>query len=328
MHVLIAALHGILTNQTDPSWPDKFDAWMYHRDPEVKVLKKKYRAGPFPRWNCWFKDPFLARSLANEIELFLNQPIECQSPSESSSRTTHEPRTLSGHVSDSEHTPPPNRAVSNPTPALSRPPVWFVAHSNGAVIALLTAKRLIAHGYQVGGLILTGAACEADVAKNGVLEWWSDGVLGNAIAYSSVDDHVLPGRGIYRLLAWPYGSLGRTGWLLDGKPVDEWPGQIFTRWFPGGHSTYFSPQNIENTFEQICEDIESSSSSFLHGNVCTSESGGMRRTPNASRQRTRLEPGEAFGVRRIPALLHRQSRSGANRKCSHAHASSPINTGL
>jgi hypothetical protein len=71
MRTIIAAIHGILTNQTDPSWPDKFDAWMAQRDPEVKVLKKEYAAGPFPRWNCWVKDPRLARSLANEIELFL-----------------------------------------------------------------------------------------------------------------------------------------------------------------------------------------------------------------------------------------------------------------
>ncbi len=72
------------------------------------------------------------------------------------------------------------------------PSLWFVAHSNGAVIALLAAKRLIARGYRIGGLILTGAACEADVEKNGVLEWWRNGVLGAAIAYSSQDDQVLP----------------------------------------------------------------------------------------------------------------------------------------
>ncbi len=72
---LLAAIHGILTSQTDPSWPDKLDAWMYVRDPGVKVLKKEYRAGPFPRWNCWIKDPLLARSLANELELFLGQAV-------------------------------------------------------------------------------------------------------------------------------------------------------------------------------------------------------------------------------------------------------------
>src|SRR5258707_15344176 len=71
MNNILVAIHGILTSQTEPSWPDKLDAWMYRRDPTVKVLKKEYRAGPFPRWNCWIKNPLLARSLANELELFL-----------------------------------------------------------------------------------------------------------------------------------------------------------------------------------------------------------------------------------------------------------------
>jgi len=69
MKTIVVAIHGILTSQTDPSWPDRLDAWMYRRDANVKVLKKEYRAGPFPRWNCWFKDPLLGRGLANEIEL-------------------------------------------------------------------------------------------------------------------------------------------------------------------------------------------------------------------------------------------------------------------
>ena len=61
MRTILVAIHGIMTSQTDPSWPDKLDAEMYHRDPEVKVIKKEYHAGPFPRWNCYVKDPALAR---------------------------------------------------------------------------------------------------------------------------------------------------------------------------------------------------------------------------------------------------------------------------
>src|SRR3954462_10826459 len=128
MKTIIAAIHGIMTSQTDPSWPDKLDAWMYDRDPEVKVIKKEYRAGPFPRWNCWIKDPRLARSLANELELFIKPPTVLDRP--------------------------------------SLTPVWFVAHSNGAVIALLAAKILVRRGYKIAGVILTGAACQADVARN------------------------------------------------------------------------------------------------------------------------------------------------------------------
>src|SRR5436190_15230499 len=125
--LLLAAIHGILTRQTDPSWPDKLDAWMLERDPQIKVLKKEYVAGPFPRWNCWVKDPLLARSLANELELFL---------------------------------------LAAPDTRHSTHSLWFVAHSNGAVIALLAARRLISRGHRIGGVILTGAACEADIARN------------------------------------------------------------------------------------------------------------------------------------------------------------------
>ncbi len=230
MKTLLVALHGIMTNQTDPSWPDKLDAWMFDRDPRVKVLKKEYRAGPFPHWNCWIKDPSLARSLANEIELFVTAP---------------------SHSSHASHS--------------SQLPIWLVAHSNGAVIALLTAKLLIQRGYQIAGLILTGAACEADLAKNGVLQWLEEGKLAAAVAYSSPDDQVLS----WGKLLLPYGSLGRSGWLLRGdRPfpmsisgpaldsrhqTQDCP--LVQRWYPGGHSTYFTPENIDSTFEQIHQDI-------------------------------------------------------------------------
>jgi len=140
---IIAAIHGIMTNQTDASWPDQFDAWMFERDQEVKVLKKEYRAGPFPRWNCWVRDPLLARSLANELELFL-------AASHPNSPSIHQSTNPRFHHSNS-------------------PTLWLVAHSNGAVIALLTAKTLIARGHRIAGLILTGATCDADIDRNGVL---------------------------------------------------------------------------------------------------------------------------------------------------------------
>src|SRR5882672_3276993 len=198
MKTLLVAIHGILTNQTNASWPDKLDAWMFDYDPEIKVLKKEYRAGPFPRWNCRVKDPALAKSLAREIELFLERPFY--------------------------------------DPTLP-PALWFVAHSNGAVIALLTAKLLAQRGFKIGGLILTGAACEADIAKNGILELIGRGALGAIMAYCSHDDEVLagdPGHAInsktpstlnwMRQFLWgklmhPYGCLGRTGLLLDGEPL-------------------------------------------------------------------------------------------------------------
>jgi len=245
MQTLIAAIHGILTSQTQASWPDKFDAWMFQRDPQVKVLKKEYRAGPFPHWNCFIKDPLLARGLVKEIRLFLQ---------------------------------PPRSETSAPGGSVG-PSIWLVAHSNGAIIALHTAKTLTEGNCKVAGLILLGAACEADIARNGILEWHCRGMLGAAIAYSSADDRVLNGfshtelqqkgsfagfvssvrAGLRGKALWPYGFLGRTGWLLDGRAVGSAPeissARLFTRWFADGHCAYFEPQRIKRTFEQIYQDI-------------------------------------------------------------------------
>src|SRR5436853_260262 len=133
MRTLLVAIHGIMTNQTYASWPDKLDPWMFARDPSVKVLKKEYRAGPFPRWNCLVLD---------------GDPAHEQ---------------LTNH-----HSP-------------------------------FTRLR----------------------------EW------------------------LWGKLMSPYGCLGRTGWLLKSKPLKPEFAELFTRWYRGGHSTYFKPKNISRTFEQI-----------------------------------------------------------------------------
>jgi hypothetical protein len=131
-------------------------------------------------------------------------------------------------------------------------------------------------------LILTGAACEADIDRNGMLEWQCRGMLGSAIAYSSADDQVLAGAAetkpqdhgttgrrdwlrfrswLWGKCIWPYGCLGRTGWLRDGRPLHSAssaprPSALFTRWFSGGHSGYFARATMERTFGQIYGDIQ------------------------------------------------------------------------
>lgn len=217
---LLVAIHGIMTSQTDASWPDHLDAFVFRHQPAIKVLKKEYAAGPLPRVNL-LKNRRLAASLVNEIELF-----------------------ISDHNQFS-------------------PPIWFVAHSNGALIALLVTQRLIEHGHWIGGVILTGAACEADVRKNRILDWLQSGRLGFAAAYCSAADRVLPpGPGslkgwLWRQLVWPYGSLGRTGWLgLEDRPPCLIHDRLITRWFAGGHGVYFAPEHRAGTFEQIFADIE------------------------------------------------------------------------
>ena len=68
MRPLVVAIHGILTGQTDASWPDRLVADCLSRD--VPALKREYVAGPFPHLNVWWKNPRHAEALANEIRLF------------------------------------------------------------------------------------------------------------------------------------------------------------------------------------------------------------------------------------------------------------------
>jgi len=293
MKTIIAAIHGILTSETDASWPDQFDAWMFERDPEVKVLKKEYRAGPFPHWNCWVRDPLLARSLANELELFLHPSHSNAStvPRFHDFTTPPSPASTVPRLHDSTHVPS-HACPSTFNHQLSTRSLWLVAHSNGAVIALLTAKSLIARGHRIAGLILTGAACDADIDRNGVLEWQCRGMLGSAISYSSAEDQVLAGAAearpqdyrttgrrdwslfrswLWGKCLWPYGCLGRTGWMLDGRPLHadspSWaprPSALFTRWFSGGHGGCFAKATIARTFEQIYRDIKIAETQYLN----------------------------------------------------------------
>lgn len=227
--MLLVALHGILTGQSGPSWPDHLDAWFYRQNggANVHVLKKEYLAGPFPRWNLWVKNRRLARALTLELELFLAH----------------------------HHTHVDRR-------------VWLVAHSNGADIALRVASQLIRGGHVIAGLILIGAACSADVRRNGVERWLLTGQLGVAVAFCSRHDRVLPGRaapsaGIvtrcralaWRCMAWPYGALGTSGWTLKGQPFPP-TDRIRTHWFAFGHAGYFAGDQRELTFRMILEEIE------------------------------------------------------------------------
>jgi len=235
MRAIVVAIHGILTRQTDASWPDRLDAWLFARDPEVRVLKKEYGAGPWPIWNCLVKDRLLAEGLAAELELLIKST------------------------------------------GTDSPPVWVVAHSNGAVIALLAMQRLIAHGVWIGGLIFAGAACDANVHQNGVAGWLQTGCLGSAVAFCSREDRVLAGdvesapTGIPRWrawlwgkLLWPYGCLGRTGWRGMAAPDPR----VRTIWFTGGHGIYFAAEQRERTFHQIYEIIRCAVGS---GELCVAD---------------------------------------------------------
>lgn len=219
--IICAAIHGILTGQIAVSWPDDFQAWCARYAPGVRVVKKEYTAGPFPRLN-WYKNWRIAKGLANEIEAFIGWKVR-------------------------EHTA--LGCVEFTSGREQKDSIWLFAHSNGAVIALNTMRRLVASGVHVRGIFLTGAACDSDVVRNGVRPAVEAGQLGRAVSWSSPNDGVVKCDGVWKYLKWPYGDLGRVGWQFGGKPFNTW--RIYTLKANGGHSSYFDGAQREETFQMV-----------------------------------------------------------------------------
>jgi len=142
-------------------------------------------------------------------------------------------------------------AALNPWLELPRPPrLCFVAHSNGCDVALKTIRALAKRGIPTHSFVATGAAIEADVEKNGIADLLGSGMLSRAVAYCSKRDRAVASRFI-----WPYGHLGRTGWLIDGAPANGHDPRLITRFFDGfGHSTYFDEKHRTNTFHALLTD--------------------------------------------------------------------------
>ena len=214
---LVLAIHGILTGQTDVSWPDRFHAYL---GTDATMLKCEYRAGPFPIWNHFVRNGRLARARANEIaEMFEYRRRVSQAHADVGS-----PRRLEDFR------------------------VGIVAHSNGCDIAIRTVRELAKRGILTDSIVLTGSVTSPDVKRSGLLELMVENVLGRAYAYCNGADFPL------RLpFAWPYSDLGRRGW--QDVPA-AFTSRFVTRWFPGyGHSGYFSRANRDATFALFREDL-------------------------------------------------------------------------
>lgn len=227
--VLLVAIHGILTSQTDASWVDRLDAWALDHAPDIRVHPEEYSAGPFPRFNTWFKDPALARGLAYEIDLCYQEVPDLR--------------------------------------------LWFVAHSNGCIIAIKTLQILTHHmGHAVEGAILVGGACDSDVNRSGVFDLVHPpgslpARLSQCVCWHNHGDLAVPCRearpgalgrlrGVfYRWLAAPYGGLGHEGFTHHRAPWkstrisnEPWPDST-------GHSGYWSSEQRETTFERIAATV-------------------------------------------------------------------------
>jgi hypothetical protein len=144
--------------------------------------------------------------------------------------------------------------------------VHFVAHSNGADIAVRAMRRLASEGIRTETAVLTGAAIHSDVDRSGLRELILAGALGRAYSYSSPDDLA-----VRRLETLPggYGALGARGFRRAGEPTglrvegrqplgDDWGTdrhRFVTRWFPGfGHGEYFDADERLETFACVLGD--------------------------------------------------------------------------
>lgn len=225
---IVVAIHGIMTGQVSVSWPDKFLAWCDGRV-DALVLKREYRALPLPMFNTLIKNRWLARSLANELELLIPDVGD---------QTT---------------------SVGAPEFGDRQRKLHFVSHSNGTHIALLTIKRLAEIGVATDTAIFVGSVLHPDVVKSGIAALIGDGSLKRAFAYVSARDCALA---IPRLLPWcAYKDLGRQGFTWAGNQIESIslqnpPYDLMTRRFDRfGHGTYFDKENIEGTFELFREDL-------------------------------------------------------------------------
>lgn len=144
--------------------------------------------------------------------------------------------------------------------------IHFVAHSNGTDIALKAARILAARERPVKTLIVVGSVLRPDIRRNGVLDLMRAEDLERAICYCSRSDGALR----FGRHTFGYSELGRRGWLLDGKPVnevvadapslhthdDEIAGCCWSRRFDEyGHGTYFDQDHREQTFALIRKDL-------------------------------------------------------------------------
>lgn len=130
------------------------------------------------------------------------------------------------------------------------PRLHIVAHSNGGDIAIRVARNLWSRGHSVDTLVLTCAAAESDVGKNGVYPAWCADKIDRAVAWCGRQDTLIASPWI-----WPYGHLGAEGWRTGAHSFeisyDYGNRRINTEWYDGGHCHLFAPENRNASFERI-----------------------------------------------------------------------------
>lgn len=208
---LIGLYHGILTGRTSPTWPDYGRAWFAAVEPLIQTITDYYKEWIFPRVAAIRNQERIRRN----VSTFLLQ-----------ARLTREKR---------------GRA----------PRMDFGGHSNGGILAVGTAREMIAEGYRVESIILMAPALRAKETSRELSDWIDRGMLGRVLLVRATKDRTLGlAKLLPRIVCWPWGVLGLLGW--DETVISESAAaHFYTLDLAEGHTEFLQPDRREETFETI-----------------------------------------------------------------------------
>jgi hypothetical protein len=208
-------LHGILCGQTVPGWQDRFEQWLWRNAAGVHVIKRRYHAGPFPLWNVFLKNHYLAAKLAAELEPFAQDGAEIHFVSHSNGADvavkTMRRLAKRGHVVKS---------------------AIFVAGAISADIGRAGLYDLYARG--VCTRFFSYSAPDDWVLRFPVV--WPNGYLGRLGFRFGLGD-------------W-WQQINPIAAREDARGDG-----FFNRWFKGGHTNYWQPAQELQTFRQLWDDL-------------------------------------------------------------------------
>lgn len=217
---IVGLCHGILTRSTRASWPDEFSGLVNGSRAllEPVVVASEYFGWPLPGLLTRWQNRRESYDLARRLSV---QAYRAHDRGE--------------------------------VPAIS-----LAGHSNGALIALETARLLHDWGLRVDSIVLIAAAIPRRRATRWAKRLLAAGAVREVHAWVAGDDPVLrPLGSVAGVLAWPWGALGVAGWAGNCEPIAGMPQAsqaylpnltlgLFCRRFDGGeavqggHGGYFS----------------------------------------------------------------------------------------
>lgn len=215
--LVVCQAFGILTGDESPSWPEFGTAYFEAFHPEVSTVNTDYFEWPLPRLAA-IRNTGRSRRLVRRI------------------------RTAAQYLVELRETPAE---------------IAFVAHSNGAVLALQACRELIGSGVAVRSLVLIAPALRTRDASREIGDYLATGMLDFALLVRPTKDAVIGAVGRSwrtKLAAWPWGSLGHDGWNADalGQWSGIFPSAAGTIDLPDmGHSDPVAPRNRRWLYQAI-----------------------------------------------------------------------------